>query len=264
MSDHVVDPTKRFTDRARDYVLARPPYPVAVLSQLREAGALRESAVIADIGSGTGISTELFLAAGHEVYGVEPNASMREAAEQRLGPVYPAFRSVAGKAEATALPDASVDLVVAAQALHWFDIDACRREFLRVLKPRGALVFLYNSRVHDASQFMHDYEALVQRYSGDYERVRHEKLGPEVFSRLYGAADYGYATVENPQAVGYEQLVARARSSSYLPGLDDPRHADMLAELDAQFERHRQDDRVVFVYKTEIYWGFPSRTRDTA
>lgn len=264
MSRKAVDPTKRFTDRAQDYVLARPPYPAAVLARLREAGALPDTATVADIGSGTGISSELFLAAGHEVYGVEPNASMRQAAEQRLGPAYPAFHSVAGKAEATTLPDASVDLVVAAQALHWFDIDACRREFLRVLKPRGALVFLYNSRVHDASQFMHDYDALVQRHSIDYKRIRHENLGPEVFSRLYGTADYGYATVENPQAVGHEQLIARARSSSYLPGHDDPRHADMLAELDAQFERHRQDDRVVFVYKTEIYWGFPSRTRDAA
>src|SRR5215211_1139353 len=116
-----LDPTKRFSSRVADYIKYRPSYPPQVVKVCREEMALTQASVVCDIGSGTGISTELFLKNGNTVYAVEPNADMRAAAEQMLASRYRNFRSVNGTAEATTLPNASVDFVIAAQAYHWFD-----------------------------------------------------------------------------------------------------------------------------------------------
>src|SRR5687768_9631235 len=142
-----VDPTRRFSNRVEDYVRYRPGYPLQVLDFLRGSGALADRSVVADVGSGTGISSELFLRDGHTVYGVEPNAEMRAAAEAQLVQRFSRFHSVDGRAEGTTLADGSVDLVVAAQAFHWFqDLDFVRCEFGRILRPGGRVVLLWNTR----------------------------------------------------------------------------------------------------------------------
>ena len=162
------NPTQRFSDRVENYVRYRPSYPKEVLSILQEETEFTSASVIADVDSGTGISTKLFLENGNTVYGVEPNQKMRQAAEAFLQ-AYPHFRSIAGTAEATTLPDQLVDYVVAAQAFHWFNIPATRQEFARVLKPDGWVVLLWNSRRLNSTPFLQAYEALLQQYGTDYQ-----------------------------------------------------------------------------------------------
>ena len=98
----MIAPTTRFSNRVADYVRTRPGYPPGVLDILRSDG-LTSTMTIADVGSGTGLSAQLFLANGNTVCGVEPNREMREAGEQFLAH-YPNFRSIVGTAEATTLP----------------------------------------------------------------------------------------------------------------------------------------------------------------
>src|SRR5579883_857084 len=116
----VTDPTQRFSNRVDNYIAYRPSYPPAVLDLLNQECGLTPAWIVADVGSGPGNLTRLFLDNGNPVFGVEPNREMREAGE-RLLHSYPRFVSVAGTAEVTTLADASVDLVVAGQAFHWFD-----------------------------------------------------------------------------------------------------------------------------------------------
>ena len=130
------DSTRRFSDRVENYVRYRPTYPEDVLEVLRQETGLKSSDIIADIGSGTGISAERFLRSGNEVFGVEPNLEMRRAAESQLQR-YAKFHSVVGTAEATTLPNHCVDYVVAAQAFHWFDQAKAKQEFVRILRPDG-------------------------------------------------------------------------------------------------------------------------------
>ena len=118
----------RFNNRVENYIAYRPKYPAAVAEFLRNELGLSAASVVADVGSGTGILSELLLRAGCTVFGVEPNEAMREAAEELLQ-AYPNFKSVHGTAEATTLDDSSVDFVTAGQAFHWFDIEGARREF---------------------------------------------------------------------------------------------------------------------------------------
>ena len=129
------DPTRRFSGRVENYARYRPGYTAGVLDILAAEMGFSEQSVVADVGSGTGISTRLFLDHGNEVFAVEPNADMRAAAEAALQ-ANPRFHSIAATAEATGLPAASIDLVVAGQAFHWFRVAETRREFMRSLPRR--------------------------------------------------------------------------------------------------------------------------------
>lgn len=248
-----LDPTRRFSDRVAHYVRYRPGYPEALLGALEEGAGLGPESAAADVGSGTGISTELLLRAGGEVFAVEPNAEMRAAAEARLS-AEPRFRSVAGTAEATGLPDGSVDLVAAGQAFHWFDRERFRAECRRILRAGGRVALFWNSRRTDSTPFLRAYEDLLRRFGTDYERVDHLRLGPADFEPFFGGP-YESRSFPNEQVFDLEGLRGRLLSSSYTPGPGHPDHEPMLAELRGLFDRHQEDGRVRFEYDTELHVG---------
>ena len=246
--------TTRFSDRVADYILARPTYPAEVINVLAQETGLTPAWTIADIGSGTGISAELFLRNGSRVMGVEPNAPMRNAAEKLLA-AYPSFTSVAGSAESTTLGDASIDCVVAAQAFHWFDVSRARSEFLRILRRPAWLVVLWNNRRLDATPFLAGYEALLNEFGSDYATVRHDRVGIEKLAAMFGDAGYHRRAVENLQRLDHDGLRARLLSSSYVPAHGEPRHEEMLHRLDDLFAAHQRDGVVTIEYDAEIYFG---------
>lgn len=250
----VNDALTRFSDRVEDYIRYRPGYPAAVLDTLAREFGLRPAQVVADIGSGTGISAELFLRNGNAVLAVEPNADMRAAAEKLLAD-YPAFHSITGRAEATTLPDASVDWVVAAQAFHWFDVDAARREFSRILRPGGRVVLMWNNRRPD-TPFMRDYEALIHRYAIDYNQINHENAEKDGrIERFFGAGRLERRTFPNTQVFDFDGLRGRLTSSSYMPTAGYPSFEAMIAELRRLFDRHAEGGRVRFDYVTRLWVG---------
>ena len=154
------DPTKRFSNRVENYIKFRPGYPGAIIDLSREECGLNRQSIIADIGSGTGILSELFLKNGNRVFGIEPNAPMRGAGEKILER-YSNFTSINGAAEATTLSDNTVDFVVAGQAFHWFDQRCARAEFSRILKPSGWVILLWNERRIDSTPFLRAYEQML-------------------------------------------------------------------------------------------------------
>jgi SAM-dependent methyltransferase len=245
--------TERFSDRVADYVRYRPRYPAAVVDVLRDAVGLAPDWVIADVGSGTGFSAEPFLARGHTVYGIEPNRPMRAAAEELLAE-HARFRSVAGSAEATTLPDASVDLAIAGQAFHWFEPAASRCELIRILRGEAPTALLWNTRRTDATPFLRAYEDLLLRYGTDYAAVRHDQLDPALLAHFFGGP-YDRRVLHNEQVLGLEALSGRLRSSSYVPAPGRPGHDDMLRELHAIFSEHARAGAVALVYDLEVYTG---------
>ncbi|MGB8065323.1 MAG: class I SAM-dependent methyltransferase [Candidatus Sulfotelmatobacter sp.] len=245
--------TSRFSDRVENYIRYRPGYPPEALQLLKNACGLAPEHVVADIASGTGIWTRVLLENGNRVYGVEPNPEMRQAGERLLAS-FPTFISVAGKAEATTLADASVDFVTAAQAAHWFDRPGTRREFKRVLKLGGWLVLLWNERVIDGTPFLRDYEKLLLSYNTDYADVRHERTTDAV-NEFFDPAPYGERAFPMRQEFDYAGLEGRLLSSSYAPGPGHARHEPMLAELRRIFDVHSEDGHVNVDYKTRVYFG---------
>lgn len=250
----MTDPTKRFSSRVENYVKYRPGYPPDVLGLLRDKCGLTSAATVADVGSGTGILTDLLLQHGNKVFAVEPNRDMRAAAELRLSG-HANFTSVAGTAEATTLPDHSVELITAGQAFHWFDRARTRREFLRILKPGGYVALIWNDRKTDSTPFLKAYEQLLQTFARDYANVDHKLIDAKVIGSFFGACKFGQASFPNRQTFDFEGLRGRLESSSYAPEAGHSKHAPMLKNLQAIFDAYQFDGKVTFEYDTVVYFG---------
>jgi SAM-dependent methyltransferase len=255
VSKAAFDPTRRFSDRVENYAKYRPGYPRAVIDCLRDECGLTPSSVVADVGSGTGLLTELFLEHGNSVYAVEPNDEMRLAAEQLLGS-YRAFRSVNGRAEATTLPDNSVDFIVAGQAFHWFEPEPARVEFGRILRLDGWVVLVWNTRLAVDGGFMTGFEALLDQFAPAYHDVNHAEQQDDV-SSFYGG-QFQLRTFANEQRFDFEGALGRLLSSSYAPPPGHPNYELLLAGLRHLFEAYQEAGQISFLYKTELFWGRPS------
>ncbi|MGO9588640.1 MAG: class I SAM-dependent methyltransferase [Candidatus Acidiferrales bacterium] len=254
------DSKERFSNRVEDYVRYRPGYPREILDVLREGCGLTAESVVVDVGSGTGLLAQLFLENGNIVYGVEPNAAMRDAGEQFLEK-YRHFCSVAGSAEATTLPDACADFVVAGQAFHWFEPKATRVEFVRVLRPArpggqgGWVAVMWNERVSDRTAFQREYEQLLRAYCDEYTKVAETYPQYERMNEFFGRGAFGEKLLPNAQVFDFDGLSGRLRSSSYAPPQGHPKHEPMLAALRKLFDAHVEDGRVRFEYETHVYYG---------
>ena len=253
---------ERFSSRVENYVRYRPGYPAEIVELLKAECGLRPEHVIADIASGTGIFTRLLLENGNSVYGVEPNAEMRKAGDEFLTR-YPKFTSIAGSAEGTTLGESTMDFVTAAQAAHWFDRDLARQEFVRILKPEGWCVLVWNSRRVDSSNFQCEYEQLLLTYGGDYQAVR-RKYTTETIRDFFSPAAFQTRDFTMRQDFDYQGLEGRLLSSSYIPQSGNTRYEAMLSDLRGIFDARQQNGRVVVEYDTNVYYSQLSRKSPTA
>jgi len=250
---------ERFSNRVADYAKYRPGYPREILRLFETKCGLTPRSIIADVGSGTGKLTEIFLANGNPVFGIEPNAVMRESAEALLAN-YPNFRSVDGTAEATTLAESSVDFMTAGQAFHWFDPVAAKLETARILKPGGWAALIWNDRKLTSTPFLEDYEAVLLKYGTDYKEVRHTNA-ERLIAEFFAPEEVKLEVFPNEQVFDLEGLQGRVRSSSYTPPPEHPSFASMMNELEQIFETHKKNSRVVFDYDTKVFYGHLPRTR---
>ena len=249
----MTDNYSRFSGLTDDYRLYRPRYPQSIISVLEAECGLSPDFVIADIGSGTGLLTDIFLKNGNCVYGVEPNAEMRVTAETDLQK-YPKFTSVDATAEATTLSDNSVDMIVAGQAFHWFDRDLARREFLRILKPDSWLVLVYNIFSNDGNAFMDAFEHFWKTYVMPNE-VFNARKRPDYITNFFGADHINEKSLDNFQICDFEALKGRVKSVSRAPRADDPRYPAMIEALQTVFNTYQEDGKVTLTYDTFVVYG---------
>ncbi|MFL6467180.1 MAG: class I SAM-dependent methyltransferase [Pyrinomonadaceae bacterium] len=244
---------ERFSNRVQNYVKYRPGYPPEMLQFFKDRLGLTQDFVIADIGSGTGFSAKPFLDNGNIVYGVEPNAAMREAAELLLQK-HDRFRSVNGTSNRTGLPDNFVDLVIAAQAFHWFDPETTQNEFKRILKPGGYVCLIWNERQLDSTPFLREYEQLLLKYANDYEKVRHENINDAVLENFFQQR-FERATFNIHQILDLDGLKGRVMSSSYMPNETDPKYGPMVEELSTLFAKHAEGGKITILYDTRLFYS---------
>lgn len=245
----------RFSDRVENYVKYRPHYPREIIDYLKSHNILKDDSVVADIGSGTGISSELFLENGNTVYGVEPNPEMREAAE-KIFKDKPNFISINATAEETTLKDKSIDMIIAGQAFHWFDVDKTKKEFGRILKPAGHVILIWNKRKRGDSPFQEEYENLLLKYGTDYKEVGHQNIGKEGLNILFDGK-FELVNFDNEQVFDFDGLKGRLLSSSYAPNEEHLSYNHMLEELKWIFESFKKNGTITFEYVTELYAGLP-------
>ncbi|WP_189014169.1 class I SAM-dependent methyltransferase [Paenibacillus marchantiophytorum] len=246
--------TERFSNRVDVYVKYRPTYPLAMMDYLYTVVGLQAGSRVADVGAGTGIFSSLLLERGSLVTAVEPNQAMRSAAIQSLANQLN-FQAVSGSAEATGLPDQSVDFIVCAQSFHWFDRAATQAEFRRILKPGGQVILIWNARLTSGTPFLASYEHLLQTFGTDYEQVKHKNVSPEQLALFFKQDAMHQAQFKMSQALDAAALEGRLLSSSYSPLPGHANYEPMIAELKLIYERTNQDGVVHFDYETLVYWG---------
>jgi len=249
----MLDPTKRFSNRVEAYVKCRPRYPPKIIPLLQRECGLRSDSIVADIGSGTGFLSELFLKNGNRVFRIEPNAEMRAAGEQLLAQ-YANFTSINATAEATTLADASVDFVTAGQAFHWFDRDSARREFARILKPGGWVVIAWNGFRPEKTPVVAGYHSVLLRYGTDYRDVRRE-IEDTYVETFFAPGRCSVARFEFQQAFDFEGFKGRLLSASYAPQPGAPEYQPMIDDLRKVFDENQQNGTVAFDYDAEVYYG---------
>lgn len=248
------DTLHRFSNRVDDYIKYRPHYPGAIINLLSDNGYLSKQSVVADIGSGTGILSELFLKNGNKVLAVEPNKEMREAAE-KIFSENQNFISVNATAEETTLQDEQVDIIVAGQAFHWFDKEKCKTEFKRIIRKGGIVALIWNDRRIDTTAFLIAYENLLKKYGTDYLKVNHKNIAAEQLNGFFGNKGCTLQSFNNYQYFDLEGLKGRLLSSSYVPTREQDGFYPMLDSLKEIFERYNSNGKVTVEYDTKVYFG---------
>jgi len=246
------DPLNRFTGLAQGYARCRPTYPNAAVDRIISQSGIGLGSLLVDVGCGTGISSRLFAARGIPVIGVEPNEEMRRAAEAEPWPLeLPNPRYQAGQAEATSLADGAADVVLAAQAFHWFQPDAALCEFHRILKPAGWVALLWNER-DEGDPFTAAYGQVVRSSpeAAAVETPRRTAGAPLLASPLFQQGQR--ITFHNEQVVDEERLLGRAFSASYAPREPEDREA-LAVLLGNLFARFQKDGMVAIQYETSLY-----------
>src|SRR5262245_8781286 len=246
------NPTCRFSGLAELYARCRPDYPASAVDHILRRCDLKPGSLLVDVGSGTGISARTFAQRGLRVVGVEPNADMRRQAEAVGLPAdapVPDYRD--GRAEATGLPDGVADVVLAAQAFHWFQADAALAEFRRILKPRGWVTLLWNER-DETDPFTAAVGAVIRGWPGTRGVEGARTQVGEVLLRTPLFSDGERSTFQHHQELGADGLVGRVFSASYAP--KGPALAGCSeAELHQVFARFQTAGRVLLRYQTTVY-----------
>jgi len=252
MGNNNTDFTKRFSNRVEDYVKYRPGYPNEVINFLKEELGFDQSWKVADIGSGTGILSKLFLENGNIVFCVEPNNEMRSAGEKYLKEYFN-VTSLNGTAESIPLQNNFVDFITAGQAFHWFDVGKSKQEFDRILKPGGWVVLIWNERLTNTDDFAREYEKLLLDYSVDYKMVDHRNINEKILKQFFSS--FELKVFPNRQEFDYDGVKGRLLSSSYVPKEDHPNFTSMIKKLKEIFDEFQANGKIIMKYETQLYYG---------
>jgi len=249
-----VDPTKRFSKTVENYLAYRPSYPSEIIDFLNAELDLDSNALVADIGSGTGKLTALFVKNRNTTFAVEPNKEMRQAAEILFNE-FSNFQSIDGTAEKTTLSDNSIDFIIAGQAFHWFDVKKSKTEFQRILKDDGRVLLIWNKRMDEKSAFMKAYNDFLMEWATDYEATSLRKIDHEVLKKFYNPNGFQQKDFFHFQNFDLEGLKGRYLSCSYAFDATHPKHSAAINVLSSIFKRFQENGFVKMWYNTEVYFG---------
>lgn len=232
------------------YERGRPSYPAEALAGLLDRTGLGEGCTVVDLGAGTGKFSRLLVPTGAHLIAVEPVERMRQAFQTLL----PGVEIREGRAEAIPLPPSSADLVVVAQAFHWFDGAAALREIHRILKPEGMLALIWNVRDESAS-WVAALTALIDPYEGGTPRFRDQRWR-EAFGPFSGFGELSCDRFPFHQPTSPQGVVDRILSISFIAAL----HAEKQQQIAEEVGRILAADPTTrgraifpFPYRTELY-----------
>jgi len=242
---HHQNPLDRFSNRAKDYSRYRPTYPAAAIDWI--LAGLTPSATIADIGAGTGISSRLLGDRGLQVWAIDPNETMRSAAQP-----HPQVKFCAGTAEQTGLDAASVDLITCCQSFHWFEPIATLQEFHRILKSGGRVALVWNER-DQTDQFTAEHTAVIRKAAETrfFDHPARKSADPLAESSLF--THFRQRSFSHQQPLSLNAMIGLALSASYIPKSGEV-YEQLLLNLQNLFDRWSDNESLVrLTYQTNVY-----------
>lgn len=248
-----MDTTKKFDGIADEYTQGRPSYATEFIEYLFAKHCFSDSSVIADIGSGTGKFSKQLLEKGCNVICVEPNTDMRLVAEKELCK-YPGFKSVAGSAERTTLPNNSVDFITVAQAFHWFDTSAFKIECSRIIKPGRKVFLIWNTR-NNEDTINRELFRVYSEYCPDFKGFSGGTKPHDDRIKYFFDNNYEYISFDNPLCFNKEKFLTRSLSGSYSLKKEDRNFDLYLKEIDKVFDQFEADGIVKIENQTVVYTG---------
>ena len=246
-----LNPIERFNNRVSHYTRYRPDYPEEIFTFLEQELQLNPAMTLADIGSGTGLFSKHLLAKKYKVFCVEPNNEMRSYAEKLLG-AYPGFISKNGTGEQTTLENQSVDGIFVAQAFHWLNAEAAKKEFSRILKPGGRIVICW-ILASQASRFLKKYEELRQAFAVNYKPVT--RNDEELLRRFFTPMKLSRKVFQFSNFLDFEALKGLLLSISFMPQPGETNYKEMINALKALFRRFSRNGFVEIKYNLPVYWN---------
>ncbi len=246
-----MDNTQKFDGKAAVYAKARPGYANELVGFLSDSGVGRGS-FVADIGSGTGIFSNVLLDLGCHVYGVEPNEDMRRESEKKLAQV-PTFHSVNGTAENTTLSNKSIDFITVAQAFHWFNTEKFKLECQRIMKDKGKVMLIWNSRIME-SPLVKENEQIFRRFCPDFKGFS-GGIGymDESIQKLF--SNFAVHRFPNNLPFDKSKFIERNLSASYSLKENDAQYDLYLTELNNLFDQYAVDGMLLVPNETIVYIG---------
>lgn len=248
-----MDNTKKFNGIADEYTQSRPSYAAEFIKCLFSKYDFSDSSVVADIGSGTGKFAKQILDKGCNVICVEPNTDMRLVAEKELCE-YPNFKSVAGSAENTMIPDSSVDFITTAQAFHWFDTPSFKKECSRIIKPEGKAFLIWNARNNEAL-INKELHRVYSKYCPEFKGFSGGTKPHDDRIKYFFDNNYEYITFDNPLYFDREKFISRSLSSSYSLKKYDSNFDLYIKETEKIFDEFETDGFVKIENRTVAYVG---------
>ena len=234
-----------FDDCAREYDIFRPDYPPEIYDFLINRCNLTAISEIVDVGAGTGKSSAPFLDRGFRVTAVEPSHAMRKEGLRS----HPALSYVSANAESTGIRSGTFDLVICAQAFHWFDLTQTLPEFARLLKSSGFMGIFWNNRDGDAPHIQR-FEKLIHEFDPEHDCKYRRKDWKSLIdsSNSFQIVDRRRFTFVKPMTT--DAWVGLARSMSYVRKLPEKK----LAELErALHEAFHQSPSTGCPYVTDLW-----------
>jgi SAM-dependent methyltransferase len=244
-----VPPTGHWHD---DYERGRPGWPPAAA----EVAGVPPSATVLELGAGTGKLTRILVTRFHRVIAVEPDEEMRRLLVSR----YADADVRVGSAEAIPVGDSSVDAVFAAEAFHWFDGERALAEIARVLRPRGAVVMMWNVPAGPTEPSIAPVEQLLTEHAPPRDELGHDpvdlntaRFSSGAWRAPFAGSPFGEleeARLANPQLLDRDALVAFFESMGWLGELPDARRLPLLDRVRSLLtaDEYRRS------WETRVYW----------
>ncbi len=236
------------------YLAYRPRFPRGIIAFLREHGALPDAAVVADVGAGTGMLAEIFLEAGHRVIAVEPNSEMMESC-RALAAQQPKLEVVKGSAEATTLPDASVDLIAVGRAMHWFDWPRAHREFARILRPDGWVLVATSGHRDSGAPVSSRLSEILRKWRMDSAEADTTRDFNQRLQGFLDTSSWHRRTLHHAMTVNFATLLGYAGSLSAIPRAGEHGYDGMVTELQTVFEEYQQDGILITPLSSDLHLG---------